>query len=113
QIFLNQIKAGDVLNAKSDVKAASKEYDLALASARQYADTNPGDVAWDGNLAWAYIKVGDVLSIQGDSSKALEHYRSALAILEKLAPSDFKKFADGSDMLQEVKTKIEKVAAKP
>ena len=113
QIFLNRIKAGDVLNAKSDIKGASKEYDLALASARQYADAYPGDVAWDGNLAWAYVKVGDVLSIQGDSTKALERYRTALAILEKLAPSDFKKFADGSDMLREVKTKIEKVAAKP
>ena len=113
EIFLNRIKAGDVLNTKSDVKGASKEYGLALALAHQYADTNPSDVAWHGNLASAYIKVADVLSIQGDSIEALEHYRSAQNILEKLAPSDLKKFADGSDMLEEVKMKIEKVAPKP
>jgi tetratricopeptide (TPR) repeat protein len=113
EIFLNRIKAGDVLNTKSDVKGALQEYGLALIVAHQHADTNPSDVAWRGNLASAHMKVADVLSSQGDSTKALEHYQSALAILENLAPSDLKKFADGSDMLQEVRTKIEKVAAKP
>jgi tetratricopeptide (TPR) repeat protein len=81
-------KIGDVQAAQGDLAAALHSYREDLAIADRLAKSDPGNAAWQRDLAVSYEKIGEVQVAQGDLSGALQSYREDLAIADRLVKSD-------------------------
>ena len=82
-LMVAQTELGDALVAQGNLPAASKQYQDALASALQRADSDPANTAFQRDLSVAYKKVGYVLQARGDLDDALQALWAGLAIAKR------------------------------
>ncbi|HWQ32388.1 MAG TPA: protein kinase [Blastocatellia bacterium] len=87
-LFINFIKAGNLLFEAGEKKGALPLYQKAVPIARSLAEADPLNARAQRELAACLDKVGNALAATGDRSGALAHYNEAFAIRQKVAAAD-------------------------
>jgi tetratricopeptide (TPR) repeat protein len=86
---LQRDRAEKTLRALSQVETlALSEYRKSVFLSEKLAAVNPGNIAWQRDVATSYERVGDVLGAAGRREEALIEHRKALAVRERLAQGD-------------------------
>jgi hypothetical protein len=89
------LKLGDVRTAQGDLAGALVAYEASRAIAERLAGSDPGNAAWQRDLALSWERVASVREKEGDREGALEAWRRALALSLPMA----RRFADSVDMV--------------
>jgi non-specific serine/threonine protein kinase/serine/threonine-protein kinase len=87
-LFINFIKAGNLLFEAGEKKGALPLYQKAVPIARSLALADPLNARAQRELAACLDKVGNALAPTGDRSGALAQYNEAFAIRQKVAAAD-------------------------
>ena len=87
-VYVSQIKVGNVLVAQGDRTGALAAYRAGLDIRRALAAKDPGNTLWQRDVSVSQDRVGDVLVAQGDLAGALAAYREGLDIRRALAAKD-------------------------
>ncbi len=97
-LFIANIRYGDLLLASDDANAARDKYRRALEASKAIAKSEPSNPRFQRELAAAYDKVGNALSALNDKTGALVNYREALRLREPLAKADLKSADNQRDL---------------
>ena len=89
-LFINYIKAGNLLFEAGEPKAALPLYLKTVPMARAIADADPLNARAQRELAACVDKVGNALLAIGETSGALTNYNEAFSIRRKIAAADAK-----------------------
>jgi non-specific serine/threonine protein kinase/serine/threonine-protein kinase len=89
-LFINYIKAGNLLFEADAAKAALPLYQKTVPMARALAEADPLNARAQRELAACLDKVGNALLATNDQSGALTQYNEAFAIRQKVAAADAK-----------------------
>ena len=89
-LFINYIKAGNILFEAGEAKAALPLYQKTVPMARALADADALNARAQRELAACLDKVGNALLATGEQHSALTHYNEAFAIRQKIAAADTK-----------------------
>ena len=87
-LFINFIKAGNLLFEAGEKKGALPLYQKSVPIARRLAEADPLNARAQRELAACLDKVGNALAATGDRSGALAHYHEAFAIRQKVSAAD-------------------------
>ena len=87
-LFINYIKAGNLLFEAGEQKAALPLYQKTVPMARAIAVADPLNARAQRELAACLDKVGNALLATGEQSGALTNYNEAFAIRQKVAAAD-------------------------
>jgi non-specific serine/threonine protein kinase/serine/threonine-protein kinase len=87
-LFINYIKAGNLLFEAGEAKAALPLYQKTVPMARALAEADPLNARAQRELAACLDKVGNALFAANDQNGALTQYNEAFAIRQKVAAAD-------------------------
>lgn len=87
-LFINYIKAGNLLFDAGESSAALQLYQKTVPMARALAEADPLNARAQRELAACLDKVGNALLAGRDQESALTHYNEAFAIRRKIAAAD-------------------------
>ncbi len=116
-LFINYIKAGNLLFEAGEAKAALPLYQKTVPMARALAEADPLNARAQRELAACLDKVGNALLANGEQNGALTNYNEAFAIRQKIAAADAKNaelqrdLSISHDKLGEVRTSSGNIAA--
>ncbi len=89
-LFINYIKAGNLLFEAGEEKTALPLYQKTVPMARALAEADPLNARAQRELAACLDKVGNALLATGEQNGALTNYNEAFAIRQKIAAADAK-----------------------
>ncbi|MEL6107771.1 MAG: AAA family ATPase, partial [Planctomycetota bacterium] len=81
-------KLGDLALAEGNLPEARRLFSDALAVAKRFAESDPGDASWQRDLSVSFNKLGDLAIAEGSLPEARRLFSDALSVRQRLAESD-------------------------
>jgi tetratricopeptide (TPR) repeat protein len=88
ELVLAKFGMADIAQQRGDLGSALAAYYEAQSIADRLAQSDPGNVFWQGELSIGNERIGDVQMAKGDLAAALKAYEAKREIISRLAKSD-------------------------